>query len=473
MTVSLTTFLINIKSPESKYFQINRILIMKLQCYIFLLAMTWMSSDLFAQHRDLEFGYDDTANPSEFLLSPETFSATTADGIDVVSSEMDELDPFNPGEFSADQPGFATNGAEGLIVNSGDSILVNVLDASVDSNFGVGYVSFYNPGTDALEATGRIAFLDNTASTTDLVLNGGSIESGDSPQFIGAADSDGDIHDHITWDLLDDDTAPNGAYGLLVQIQSDFAPFDGTVDVSSEPFWIVFNHGMSEADFENLALPRFGVGVAAAEPQVASIELNGGENQRSAVETLSILFDSEVTIANGAFSVVQRSTATEETFDVVTINTSEQVVNNQTSVTIQFDSHTRNPDNALVDGNYQVTVDASLVTNNGTPMAADFVFGDVEADGFFAFYGDSDGNRTVNVLDLLTFRQSFRASTGDTAYAFFMDFDANGTVNVLDLLPFRSRFRTSIPFAFGSFGKGGLQAPAKVTSSVTKLESKR
>ncbi len=238
---------------------------MKLQPFVFILLLSAIicpSSNLLAQHNDVEFGYDNLNNPSNFLLSPLSFNSTTSDGIIIVRSSMRELDPFNAGEFSADQPGFATDNAEGLAVNPGDGILISALNASEHSAFGVGYVNFYNPATNSLEAAGRIAFIDNRSGTPDLVLNGDTIESGVDPQFIERANNSGVVHDHITWDLLDDATAPVGAYGILVQLQSDYE-FDGTVELSSDPFWLVFNYGMSEDDFEELALASFGVGEAA------------------------------------------------------------------------------------------------------------------------------------------------------------------------------------------------------------------
>jgi hypothetical protein len=183
-------------------------------------------------------------------------------------------------------------------------------------------------------------------------------------------------------------------------------------------------------------------------PTVASVELNGGEEQRSAVESITITLDGDVDFAAGAISVVQRSTATEPTFVPVSINVSQQLVNDQTIATVQFDSLTRNSDNALEDGNYQLTLTADLVTRNGVPMMEDFVFGGVESDGFFVFYGDSDGNRANDIFDLLSFRQSYRTSSGDPGYVFFMDFDAGGSVDIFDLLQFRTRFRNTLPFEF-------------------------
>ena len=183
-------------------------------------------------------------------------------------------------------------------------------------------------------------------------------------------------------------------------------------------------------------------------PTVADVALNGGEAQKSAVESITITLDGDVEFAAGAISVVQRSTATESTFAPVTISVSQQLINDQTVATVQFESLVRNSENALEDGNYQLTLTADLVTRNGVPLSDDFVFGDVESDGFFALYGDSDGSRSVNVIDLLSFRNTFLSTAGDASYAFFMDFDAGGSVNVVDLLQFRSRFNSTLPFEF-------------------------
>lgn len=239
---------------------------MILRCLAMTIALAMLSTNAYAQHGhagDVEFGYDDIANPTGFEIEHDEY---TTDGILVFESEMEELDPFNPGDWSSDEPGFTTASAEGLLVNENDQIWLNAVNAASYSSFGVGYVNFYNPTTDALEATGRMAIYDNSGSTADLILNGGSIEGGVNPQFIGLGDDEGDVHDHLIVDLLDDGTAPNGAYGVMFQLQSDFATADGTMDISSDPFWIVWNHGMDEEDFESLAMPRFGASTSVPEP---------------------------------------------------------------------------------------------------------------------------------------------------------------------------------------------------------------
>lgn len=209
------------------------------------------------------------------------------------------------------------------------------------------------------------------------------------------------------------------------------------------------------------------------EPVITDIVFDAEDNQRSSLDSLSLVFEGEIEFGEGAFSLIQRSTAIAETFVPVAINVNESFDGTETTATIQFDSHVRNSENALVDGNYQLTLVADLVTRQGVPLGEDFVFGDVEEDGFFARYGDSNGDRVVNVVDLLAFRNTFNAFTGDANYNIDLDFDGGGLVNVIDLLQFRDRFGTTLPFTFGSSGsfrsslKLSPTSEAKPTASTT------
>jgi len=230
----------------------------------------FICSNIQAQHSDVEFGYDDLNNPTGIIFE---VGESTSDGIAVFEAEFEELDPFNAGDFSADEPGFATNELENFLVNTGDFVWLNALDASTESAFGVGYVNYYNPSTDMIEATGRISFEGNSAAVANGVLNGASIESGSAAQFLGQGDADQEIHDHVVFDLLDDSTAPLGAYGLLFELLGDFDG-DGNAEITSDKFWVILNHGMSEQDFEELAVPAFGV-TAVPEPGSAALILFG------------------------------------------------------------------------------------------------------------------------------------------------------------------------------------------------------
>lgn len=226
--------------------------------FVVLAAMLLSSQGVLqAQHADIEFGYDDAANPSGIIIDN---NARTIENTMIVSTSFEVLDPFDPGNFGSDQPGFATNASEDLIFNAGDRLWIEVLDASEHSIFGAGFVNFCDSSSSQLQASGRLTFADNSIGTADLILDGDMIESGDNPGFIDVASSNGSLHDHIVIDLMDDLTAPFGAYGVFCQLHTDLDA-DGECDVSSEAFWIVWNHGLSSAEFDS-ALKHFGFGLA-------------------------------------------------------------------------------------------------------------------------------------------------------------------------------------------------------------------
>ena len=157
---------------------------------------------------------------------------------------------------------------EQLVVNEGDQVFVRVLDASASdspTDRGVGFVNFYNPDTDALEAldpsdlTLNITGSDGATS----VFAGNQLVSGDADVFL-AVGSDGDdfstpppslnedpqlltvgrIHNHLSFDLSGDLANTDGAIGLLLQFTT--IPADGSAPVESDPFFLIFNNGLDE-----------------------------------------------------------------------------------------------------------------------------------------------------------------------------------------------------------------------------------
>ena len=245
---------------------------MKIRLFVFsTIVGALLTVPAVAQRSDIEFGYDDLGTPTFIEIE---VGEATSDGFAFFEAEMEIPDPMgDPGNYRSDEPGFTTNDMEGLLINEDDLIWVQALDASNFSSFGVGYVNYYNPTTDALEASGRLSVIDETGITDDLILNGLSIESGSNPQFLGIGDDHGDLHDHLVIDLLDDNTAPFGAYGIMFQMLSD-TDGDGNADLTSDPYWVVWNHSMSEADFEEFAVPRFGI-EEIPEPTSATVLLLG------------------------------------------------------------------------------------------------------------------------------------------------------------------------------------------------------
>lgn len=94
--------------------------------------------------------------------------------------------------------------------------------------------------------------------------------SGDNEVLVGTADPEGGIHDHIGFQLLDSSggstgTIATGAYKIEMEVLSTNGGF-----TNSDPFFLVFNNGLSEADFEA------GVDALVPEPTALAIAGVGG-----------------------------------------------------------------------------------------------------------------------------------------------------------------------------------------------------
>ena len=238
--------------------------------YFFALTFvtTLMATPVFAQHTDIEFGLDDLMSPAAIVIE---VGETTATGIPFFEAE------FEAG-FTTEDPGFATAPDESLNVNAGDAIFARVLDSSSNALFGgLGYVTFYNPDTDSLEAaTGQILLADNSGQTTDVLIDGTSL-SGDNPLFVALGQIDPNtgevaaIDDHLDFTLVAGADAPVGAYGIAFEL---LGSLDGTsldnFEVTSDPFFIILNNGLSEEQFEDFAVPAF---EAAAVPEPGTLGL--------------------------------------------------------------------------------------------------------------------------------------------------------------------------------------------------------
>ncbi len=168
-------------------------------------------------------------------------------------------------------------------------------------------------------------------------------------------------------------------------------------------------------------------------PEVDSVEIDEDTAQRSSVASITIKMDGVIDVESDAITVIQRSDANGPTGDSVQTSFTKSVVDGQTVIVVTFDSLTRNNAGVLQDGNYQLTIDSSKVFRDARPMAEDFVYGNTEDETFFTFYGDSDGDRDVDNVDLAKFLQTYRKVAGDMGFDFNFDYDADGDVDNVDL----------------------------------------
>jgi len=175
---------------------------------------------------------------------------------------------------------------------------------------------------------------------------------------------------------------------------------------------------------------------------VNSVMINDGSAQRSRVTSLTVTFGGLVTLpatAANAFSLVGPHGSIVLSVDT-SLSTATQTIVRLTfgGPWIEFDS--------LEDGNYTLTVlGGQLADGYGAPIDGD---GDGLAGGngttaFHRLFGDSDGDRDMDTLDMARFRRSFNG--GAAAYLWWFDFDGDGDVDHADLARTRTRFGTFLP----------------------------
>ena len=189
--------------------------------------------------------------------------------------------------------------------------------------------------------------------------------------------------------------------------------------------------------------------------QVSEVILNGNpdESQSSDVTSIEVVFEDYVEVDTGAFQVEKRG---QEGGPVENSFTTRSVGGN-TVATITFSgAMTRGDNNALIDGNYDLTIDPTKVVRRNSTVILDgngdqqqggtYQFGTTEADAFFAFFGDSDGDRDVDGQDYGRFGLTFLKAENDPNFNSAFDSDGDGDVDGQDYGRFGQRFLQTLPF---------------------------
>ena len=181
-------------------------------------------------------------------------------------------------------------------------------------------------------------------------------------------------------------------------------------------------------------------GTAPMPPQVADIVVNGGADQRSAVTSLTVTFDRVVTLPTpsaNAFSLVGPS-------GNVPFSVGVSTATGVTVATLTFPTLTAG---SLSDGNYTFKVLGNQVSAGGVLLDGD---GDAVPGGdatrtFFRYFGDSNGDRRVDIADYRLVRDQLQFVAGQTGYLGYFDVDGNNRVDIADLGQFSLRYLTTLP----------------------------
>lgn len=178
---------------------------------------------------------------------------------------------------------------------------------------------------------------------------------------------------------------------------------------------------------------------------VTKVAVNAGQantTQRSMVTSLTVTFAGAVTFTGRPESAFQLArTGPGGPLDEVTLSvdlsgsTATQTIAKLTFSGPLTEGFAGAP--SLIDGNYTLTVFSSRI-NGGA------VVGDQTAT-LFRLFGDVNGDRAVNGLDLAAFRPAFGTTIGQPGYVEWLDVNGDGVINGTDMTAFRSRFGTILP----------------------------
>ncbi len=173
----------------------------------------------------------------------------------------------------------------------------------------------------------------------------------------------------------------------------------------------------------------------ASKPAVQNVTINDGSAQRSRVTSLTVTFSTTVTLPADPSTAFQltRTGPTGTTGNVtVTVDLSGSTAS-QTVAKLTF-SGSLTDMGSLMDGNYTLTVLSSKVTG----MTADNVT------NLYRLYGDTNGDRRVDAVDLFAFAGSYGKKRGDAGYLDYLDGNNDGGMDALDLFAFASRYGTTL-----------------------------
>jgi photosystem II stability/assembly factor-like uncharacterized protein len=162
--------------------------------------------------------------------------------------------------------------------------------------------------------------------------------------------------------------------------------------------------------------------VQAVTPTVDSVVINDGSAQRSLVTSLTITFNTAVTLDPDAIEVRRQG------HGLISLDVATSLVGGQTVAVVTFTGpHIIN--GSLPDGDYTLTVQADKVHNSsGQGLAADYTT------TFFRLFGDSNGNGVIDFEDLRQFASTFGKSAGDPGYLAYFDYYGTGTVDFGDFI---------------------------------------
>lgn len=175
--------------------------------------------------------------------------------------------------------------------------------------------------------------------------------------------------------------------------------------------------------------------LAGAPRQVESVVINDGSEQRSMVTRITVTFGGAAVLDPGAVELRRQDGS------LVDARIGISFVNGKTVAVLTF----AGPEfvgGSLADGRYTLTVRADRAHDRwGRELDGDGdgVAGGDRVDAFFRLFGDSDGDRDVDLRDLGRFLGTLGRRAGDPHYLWYFDVNGDSRIGVTDLVALARR----------------------------------
>ena len=184
------------------------------------------------------------------------------------------------------------------------------------------------------------------------------------------------------------------------------------------------------ANMDSIALATAGA-ISGSWPQaLQNIQINNGAAQRSMVTTVDLTFNQPISFASGTMSVIRRGGSA---VDLTATPSADQ-----TNYTLTF-SGAGITAGSLVDGIYDFLANVSNLRDVFGLLPVGTHTDKNPTLAFHRLFGDSDGDKDVDSVDSLRFRQSQGSVLGQPAYQWYFDFDGDSDIDSVDSLHFRNR----------------------------------
>ena len=198
----------------------------------------------------------------------------------------------------------------------------------------------------------------------------------------------------------------------------------------------------------NDVIDSYTISVTAAEAvaPTANLSANTGAAQRSMLTSFTADFSEDVSASISVGDLVVRNVLTDESIAVADMAVAYDATHDKATWTFPG-----LPGGSLPDGNWEVSLLAAGVADaagNSLDGNGDGTEGDNCVISSFRFFGDADGDRDVDFLDVLAFRRTNLKNSADPDYDPRFDSDSDGDVDFLDVLKFRQNNldKLEVPF---------------------------